>query len=395
MLSDYLTKYNSLSNAEKMDVAKFYNANPLFTSDFLNLSNKSTLNGNSDYDCFKVNSRKVVLTTIQVLVFVAYLPTLTAAGPIGSVTAIVGFVSGVYAAVAIISAAHEHLLNDCFRPFESLLKDDSGNTDDFELNNESEYTFSVFSKDRLLNSLDANSSNSILSTTVEKFNLVKSKWNTLKNGVNSIVNSTTNWFTSWFSSSSTTYEAISFDFKNLPSTSTEVETDGDSEFITIEDFPSDIVVEYSVASDNSIKLNFKADESTLPRTVTGKIKYDDGDFSNENEFSVTLNAKSCNLDEIVGTWKVEMYNTCYPNPDGTPANDNQNYTLDLHADGSYIFTYYDGSTVTGTYSAYYSGDGCRISYGLSWCSPAFYTSSSPYYQQLYSCGCLSTKHTKL
>jgi len=90
-----------------------------------------------------------------------------------------------------------------------------------------------------------------------------------------------------------------------------------------------------------------------------------------------------------------MYNTCYPNPDGTPANDNQNYTLDLRADGSYIFTYYDGSTVTGTYSAYYSGDGCRISYGLSWCSPAFYTSSSPYYQQLYSCGCLSTKHTKL
>jgi hypothetical protein len=303
MLSDYLTKYDSLSDAEKMDVAKFYNANPLFTSDFLNLSNKSALNGNSDYDCFKVNSRKVVLTTIQVLVFVAYLPTLTAAGPIGSVAAIVGFVSGVYAAVAIISAAHEHLLNDCFRPFESLLKDGSGNTDNFELHNESEYTFSVFSKDRLLNSLDVNSSNSILSTTVEKFNLVKSKWNTLKNGVNSIVNSTTNWFTSWFSSSSTTYEAISFNFENLPSTSTEIETDGDSEFITIEDFPSDVEVEYAVASDNSIKLKFKADETTLPRTVSGKIKYDDGDFSNESEFSIEIIQPTFNPE---GNWLIDL-----------------------------------------------------------------------------------------
>ena len=37
-----------------------------------------------------------------------------------------------------------------------------------------------------------------------------------------------------------------------------------------------------------MNLKFKADESTLPRTVTGKIKYNDGDFSNEKEFTIFL-----------------------------------------------------------------------------------------------------------
>lgn len=288
MISAFLNKYNTLSNDERMEVAKFFNANPIFTSDFLNLSGKSSLNGNPDYDCFKLNSKKVVYTTVSILTFINYLPHLTRVGPLGSVAALSAFIAGIYGAVAIISAAQEQLLNDCFLPFENFLKDGSGNTDDFELNNESNYTFQIFSKDRKLVSSDLNSSNSILSTTVSKFNTAKQKWNTLKNGINNIISSTTNWFSGWFGSVSSSFKTITYEFKDIPSTSDEIETNGDSKFITIEDFPSDVEVEYSVASDNSINLKFKADESTLPRTVSGKIKYNDGDFSNENEFSVNL-----------------------------------------------------------------------------------------------------------
>lgn len=311
MLQDYKTKYNSLSNDEKMEVAKFFNANPIFTSDFLNLSSKSakSFNGNSDYDCFKFNSKKVVYTTISILTFVNYLPHLTRVGPLGSVAALSGFVAGVYAAVAIISAAQEQLLNDCFLPFENLLKDNSGNTDNFELSNESNYTFSIISKDRKLISSDLNSSNSLLSSTVQKWNNAKQKWNKLKNGINNIISSTTNWFSSWFGSSSA-FKKITYEFEDLPSSSDEIETEGDSEFITIEDFPNDIEVEYSVASDNSINLKFKADESTLPRTVTGKIKYNDGDFSNENAFSINLidNCSNSNVPEITSSYNYCAYN---------------------------------------------------------------------------------------
>ncbi len=306
MLENFITKFNTLSNEEKMEVAKFYNANPVFTSDFLSLSTQTvkTLNGNSDYDCFKLNANKVVYTTISILTFINYLPHLSRVGPYGSIAALSGFVAGVYAAVAIISAAQEHLINDCFLPFENLLKDGSGNTDNFELNNASYYSFLVISRDRKLISADLNSSNSLLASTVRKWNNAKQKWNTLKNGINTIISSASNWFSSWFGSGSESFQTITYDFEDVPSSSDEIESEGDSEFITIEDFPGDVEVEYSIASDNSINLKFRADESTLPRTVSGKIKYYDGDFTTANDFSVTLNIIDF---ELTGIWTLKFY----------------------------------------------------------------------------------------
>lgn len=304
MINDFLTKFNTLSDEEKMEVAKFYNANPLFTTDFLNVASRNSMNGNSDYDCFNVNSERVVLTTVTVLGFVAALPSLNAAGPLGSITAAVGFIAGVYAAHSILSAAHELLINECFLPFKHALSDNFGNSNDFEVNNGSFQNFTITAKDRHIIASDIANSNAVVAFTIEKMNLVKSKWNTLKNGVNNIITSTSNWFSSWFGSSSSSYEPISYDYDDIPESSEEVDSEGDSEFITIEDFPSDVNVEVNVASDNSIDLKLTADESTLPRTVTGKIKYNDGDFSTEDEFSVTLNIVEF---ELTGIWTLTHY----------------------------------------------------------------------------------------
>lgn len=101
---------------------------------------------------------------------------------------------------------------------------------------------------------------------------------------------------------------------------------------------------------------------------------------------------SCDLNTILGSWNVEMYNTCYPNPDGTPAY-YTTCTLTLYQGGKSMFTYYDGTQAPGTYT--YNSD-CTFTYdNIAWCSrPSVYSPSSPYYGELSSCGCLSLKHIK-
>jgi polyhydroxyalkanoate synthesis regulator phasin len=307
-IDEYLNKLATLPEEEKMNVAKFFNANPLLTSDYLNLSNKS-FNGksNTKYSSIKKSALKLVIviaTVVTAAEIIAPLVVkgLASLGVFAGASAVgAGIIVTALGAAAIIHAEHSKILNNAFLPFENLLKDNDGNyieknsgenktvKNDYEINNNTNYIFSIVSRDRLLNSSDINNNNSDISELVKKIEILESKWNSFKNGVNTIVSNTTNWFVSWFSSSATTFKIITYELKSLPSQTDTVETNGDSGFITIEDFPSDIEVEYSVASDNSIKLKLKADESTLPRTITGKIKYDDGDFSNEKEFSIVLN----------------------------------------------------------------------------------------------------------
>lgn len=116
-------------------------------------------------------------------------------------------------------------------------------------------------------------------------------------------------------------------------------------------------------------------------------------FKNSGLSSEFVNLKqTCDLSTILGTWTVEMYNTCYPNPDGSPALYNTN-TLTLYEGGKSNFTYYDGSQAPGTYS--YNADCSFYFTNLGWCSGARgYSPSSPNYGSLYSCGCLSLKLIK-
>ncbi len=353
MINDFLTKFNTLSNEEKIEVAKFYNANPLFTTDFLNVASRISMTSNSDYDCFHVNSEKVVLTTITVLGFVAFLPSLNAAGPLGSITALVGFVTGVYAAHSILSAAHELLINECFLPFKHALSDGFGNSNDFEVNNGSFQNFTITTKDRHIIASDIANSNAVVAYTIEKMNVIKSKWNTLKNGVNNIISNTSNWFSSWFGSSSSSYEPISYDYEDIPETSEEVESEGDSEFITIEDFPSDVNVEATIASDNSIDLKLTADESTLPRTVTGKIKYNDGEFATEDEFSVLIEQQP--TFNYQGVWLKRNYIM----PDNTLYQDDR-ITFDSNGNSTYCEIWYHNASPPQT-----SWDSCGEGYTWS------------------------------
>ncbi len=112
-------------------------------------------------------------------------------------------------------------------------------------------------------------------------------------------------------------------------------------------------------------------------------------FVEEKTLSGKVVPKRCDPSSIIGTWQVELYNTCYPNPDGTPAYSSTN-TLILLEDGQSIWRYYDGSEYRGSYT--YNPSNCTFSYNnVSWCSPTVSTENP---SSLYSCGCLSMKHIK-
>jgi hypothetical protein len=110
-------------------------------------------------------------------------------------------------------------------------------------------------------------------------------------------------------------------------------------------------------------------------------------------FQVNVNANTCDDTALLGTWIVEMYNSCYPNQDGSPSLSDSG-TLKLLDGGLSVFTYSDGTEVNGTWD--YSPKACAFTYNnLTWCGNAVaYLPSSPYYMMLHGCRCLNLKHIK-
>ena len=154
-----------------------------------------------------------------------------------------------------------------------------------------------------------------------------------------------------------------------------------------------VTIEQYNQQDGSIKIKATT-TATTDQTFTYNVNYTNSNFTNSltNTVNAKVIAKSCDLNTIIGTWSVEMYNTCYPNPDGTPSF-YQTCTLILYQGGQSMLTYNDGTQAPGTYT--YNAD-CTFSYNnLTWCGGATgYPPSSINYQNLYSCGCLSLKHIK-
>lgn len=108
--------------------------------------------------------------------------------------------------------------------------------------------------------------------------------------------------------------------------------------------------------------------------------------------SIVIKISYClNEQDILGNWTLTTYNTCYPNPDGTPAQSAESPTLTLFEGGRSVLLYNDGSKSEGTYT--YNTD-CTFTYSYYGCSEIGYLPSSPYYGKLSSCGCVDIKLIK-
>jgi hypothetical protein len=307
LLNQFQEKYQTLSEQEKLEVAKFYNVNPLFTTGIQGLENRNT--SSSGYDCFKVNHHKVVRTTLAIIGFIHLLPELVATGPIGSVFALTGFVAGVYAAYNIISIAHKKLRNNCFFPVQTKLKDANGNTDNFNVYNGEYNNFKVKTKERLLIEDDIDNPNPIVAFTMDRIRVIKYRWQQLVNGITNIVNTTSNWFNTTLGNSSSNFDLNEYNLEDFPESSPEQEVDGRSEHISIEGLPSDVSANVSVTGNNTLNVRFDAPNTTLPRTVIGKVRYDDGDFSTLSEFQLSMQQAVDSIpiyeNAVLGNWTVE------------------------------------------------------------------------------------------
>ena len=185
--------------------------------------------------------------------------------------------------------------------------------------------------------------------------------------------------------------------------------------------------------DDTVEEPFDCNTSTLAMTISDPVlfnnvatvtakgiggdgnysyKWSDGQvgdnafFSKSNTYTVTVTDGngcslsssvvikiSCYLNEkdIIGNWTLETYNTCYPNPDGTPAKSAESPTLTLYEGGRSVLLYNDGSQSEGTFTI---NTDCTFTYSYYGCGLTSYLPSSPYYGKLSSCGCVDIKLIK-
>lgn len=205
------------------------------------------------------------------------------------------------------------------------------------------------------------------------------------------VNSGSGYFISAMTSLSEYWNKLTSIFGNFPTyKNTEEPTTLATNEISISNI-SNSNVQYLGNTGQSVK--FKS-LSGKEETFSYNIRVTKEGFIEEKTLKGKVIPQSCDPNSVIGTWLFEMYNTCYPNPDGTPAyREDLTGTLTFYQGGQSIVRFNDGTQYTGTYT--YNTYNCTFSYNnFTWCSPTVYPPSSPYYGTLYSCGCLSIKHIK-
>ncbi|EON78910.1 hypothetical protein ADIS_0503 [Lunatimonas lonarensis] len=298
MISGLLEEFESLSSVELAEVAKIFQANPLGLSGVFAPSARISMD--QEQDCFQMNVGIITASVGVVSMLVAALPKILASGAkagvlaafrVKSMLAALGAMIVVsYTTKALVGEAQRKLLNECFFPFETMIQGANGSRNDFSFQNQSEQRFTVINRVKLLSLADIDSPNPYLSNAANNFRLIGIKLKSIIVGVNSVLNRTTSWFYSWFSKPKSEFDLLTDDFEDLPSSPTVKEDVGKSEYISFVDFPADVEVVAVVESDHTVKLQVRAEEETLPRKVTGKVRYDDGVFFHEREVSIDIEA---------------------------------------------------------------------------------------------------------
>jgi hypothetical protein len=390
LLNDYTTAYNNLSDLDKQEFAKSMAANKVLVDKFdsltaalqsstssLRLANQSVKDYEAEVEAASqafydsVGEMTQQIPKIAACAIVAYTPI----HPIINAGAILA--TGILVGNFMVNATKT--INAAITLTEKALKP-------FEFNAETSQTIyetgvekisNIQAKYRsLINSDGSNGGNgNTIITIAQKYNYFKDTYNAFISELPSIFRPSYI-MTSLKNTYKSTSRAIHNKYVNITNVSN-----------------PKVALQQLDQADGSIKIKATT-SATTDQTFTYDVNYTNGNFT--NGLKKTVNAKvivqSCDLNTILGTWDVEMLNTCYPNPDGTPSFYVKG-TLELLQGGQSILTYSDGTIATGIYT--YNVD-CTFSYtNLTWCGSA--TASPPlsiYYQRLYSCGCLSLKHTK-
>lgn len=197
-------------------------------------------------------------------------------------------------------------------------------------------------------------------------------------------------------------------FGALPSfNNTESETTLDTDNISI-----------SAISNSNVQYLGHEGQSASFKTTSGntenfsyKLTVRKEGFVEEKVVNATVHPGCDDSIAILGTWKVEVVNICYPNPDGS-LNVSKTHYMTLNPDGTVVYNTYEGQQYTGAYyyrvgecSFFYTGFNFGLScstYSLNGGTESWYMVYTPTIaseaNSLADCqagsGCLTLRYTK-
>lgn len=304
MYSNFIDNLSNSSDAEKMDIAQFYKANPIFSSHINTETRAAEKSSHNGFSCFEENADMLATATaiLKDWEVIAIVLEGTDAEEIEGPGA-VAFVGG-YLAASTVFASQERLLTSCSRPVSSSLVDTEGNTENFELTNDEFKSFLFKTGVRTLTTSDIGETNEKVSKTVENINQISGNWERTITSLNTVITNSSSWFNDWLTGNNS-FKAFSY-LQSLPDSATESLVEGNNEFVSITGLPSDVTAAVEKNDAGKMNIKFNAPETALPRDITGKIVYNDGLFRVENNFNIILSAAGRNYKLELGYYNSDQ-----------------------------------------------------------------------------------------
>lgn len=273
MISDLMQAYHSVSTSEKEKIAKFLNANNIFSETFGQHQSSANNRSGENLD-FLVNAIRLMGLTDkfnswnQLLIPTIVQSETAAIDDIIKVFTVVGF----YSLSTHIEVSIEAIRDINLIPVTVSIFDENNNSNQFVFQNNTSKSFALKVGERRLTINDINPSGTFLSKIVTQIEYIQSRWDDFKI-INPTVTHSANWFSEWLLAGSN-YVAVSPDIAPLRQSDNIVYKDGNSEYLAIEGIPNGINHQFHITGGNTFDLTFNAEQNTLPQTFDIKIKYD-------------------------------------------------------------------------------------------------------------------------
>src|SRR5690554_5459896 len=306
LLNDYIISYNNLSSTEKQEFAKTMAANKAYIDEYNDLTTSlytftsSLRNTQSveDYETGVENSKGAFVSSI--IYTVKHIPFILAGANIATtlnpwVSAGAILATGMVTASFLINVSNTvsaaiSLTTKSLKPFEFIM-------DNSQTIYESgvETVSDIKAKYRSLMDSDSNNgeNGSTINTIVEKYNYLRDRINSFISELPSIFRP-------------------SYRMTSLKSTYNNIERNIYNQYVSITNVSNpNVTIQQINSPDGSIKIKATT-TSTTDQTFTYDVNYTNSNFT--HNLTKTVNAKVttqlCDINTIIGTWTVEMYNTC-------------------------------------------------------------------------------------
>jgi hypothetical protein len=288
MISDLISRYNLSPAGEKEKIAKFLNANAIFTERYAQKQSHSH-KASGEYLPFTTNSIRLSYFSE---VFYSWnkliTPAVVQSQDVVADDIIKAFiVTGIYSFSSQIEMSYEVLRDFAYFPVSVNIYDEDNNSNNFNFYNNIFTSFDLKLGERRLILEDRNSSDNYIANLVTQIEFIKTNWEDFK-AINTTVISSSNWFSEWLSSGSN-YVGVSSELPHLRQSDNVIEVVAKSDAMTLEGIQDDIDYEVEITGENTFDLRFTAEQNTLPFTFQFKVSYEIFPFKKmSNEISSSL-----------------------------------------------------------------------------------------------------------